>query len=170
MPSALETALALPLDELGPNPHAKLSGISIVLGEVLELANKPAEAYEVYVAALVRLQSAIQKPTVIPISGPERVRAASLAFKLGEMAEMYSQPEEEEEKWLTFAVEEMLRILRDTQHSGKSKDVTESGDTDGGKQLVDLDELELPSWVGRDDVVAPLEKLGAFYNRQGKQE
>ncbi|TCD67416.1 hypothetical protein EIP91_012388 [Steccherinum ochraceum] len=167
---ALETALALPLDELSPNPHAKLSGIAIVLGEVLELANKPAEAYDVYAAALLRLQNAMKKPTSVPISGPERVRAASLAFKLGEMAEMYSQPEEEEERWLTFAVEEMLRILRDTQSPEKSRDVTESGSTNSGKQSVDLDELELPAWVGRDDVVAPLEKLGAFYNRQGKQE
>ncbi|KAH8087148.1 hypothetical protein BXZ70DRAFT_541465 [Cristinia sonorae] len=179
---ALETALALPLTDLSPNPHAKLSGISIVLGEVLETNHKPDEAYAVYVAALERLQRAIGEGSSkgaeggVTVSGPERVRAAALAFKLAEMAEEYSQPEAEEEKWLVYAVEELLRVLRDTQtHAGKqkadsSRDVAEDVKGGGYSDKVDLDELELPAWVRRDDVVAPLERLGAFYGRTGKQE
>ncbi|THH30607.1 hypothetical protein EUX98_g3572 [Antrodiella citrinella] len=108
---ALETALTLPLVELTPDPHAKLSGIAIVLGEVLETNNKPEKAYEVYVAALERIQDAVRQQkgqhVAIRVSGPDRVRAAALAFKLAEMAEEYSQPEAEEEKWLVFAVEEL---------------------------------------------------------------
>ena len=173
--SALETALTLPLNDLTPNPHAKLSGIAVVLGEVLEANGKPAEAYEVYAAALERLQNAIKQQQTLPaeirVSGPERIRAAALAYKLGEMAEMYSQPAQEEEKWLVYAVEELLRVLRDTRTPAKGRNVTdEGGPNSDGNPSLQLDDLELPAWIKRDDVVAPLERLGAFYSRTGKQE
>jgi len=147
-----------------------------VLGEVLEKNHKAEQAYEVYAAALERIQDAMQRqrsqPVEIQVTGPDRVRAAALAFKLAEMAEEYSQPEAEEEKWLVYAVEELLRVLRDTQSRMPAGSDASVGSVNGhGDQTtLDLAELELPRWVSRDDVVAPLERLGAFYNRTGKQE
>lgn len=95
----------------------------------------------------------------------------SIAYKLGEMAETYQQPTEQEEKWLVFAVEEMLRILRDEQAAARlaSGEAPDAG-TDASTEKVILDELELPAWVQQTDVVAPLQALGAFYSRAGKHE
>ena len=41
----------------------------------------------------------------------------AIAYKLGEMAETYQLPQEEEEKWLVYSVEEMLRVVRDEQQA-----------------------------------------------------
>lgn len=90
-------------------------------------------------------------------SGPERMRLVAIAYKLGEMAETYSQPPEEEEKWLTWSVTELLSTLRQRQNE-KSEPVPV------------LHELELPSWVTKTDVVAPLQALGEYYSRVGKAE
>ncbi|CAL1699611.1 unnamed protein product [Somion occarium] len=157
---ALETAQQLPLERLSPDPHLKLSGIAIVLGEVLEKADHPQAAYEVYTSALSQLQN------TQGLSGPERVRAAAIAFKLGEMAELYQQPPEEEEKWLVYTVEELLRVVRDYQGNIPHQ----PGGGGDERQLAALSELELPGWVTKHDLIAPLETLGAFYNRVGKQE
>lgn len=162
---ALETALTLPLDQLSPDPHLKLSGIAIALAGVLEAANKPEEAYDAYVAALDRLRATPD------LSGRDRMRAVSIAYRLGEMAETYQQPEAEEEKWLVYAVEEMLRILRDEQAASRKAggQVPDTGAETETERVI-LDELELPAWVQQTDVVAPLQALGAFYSRVGKHE
>ena len=148
----------LPLEKLSPEPYLKISGIASVLGDVLESNNRPQAAYEIYTSLLSKLQAAQNK------TGPERLRGAAIAYKLGEMAELYQQPPEEEEKWLSFAVEELLRILRD------SKDLDVSSDVSQSEGSIDLSEMEIPSWVNRTDIVAPLQSLGAFYGRTGKQE
>lgn len=79
---------------------------------MLEEFAKPQEAYEVYTASLAQLRAAKG------LSGKERLRCVALAYKLGEMAETYSQPQEEEERWLVYAVEELLRVLRDEHAAG----------------------------------------------------
>ena len=89
---ALETAQTLPLERFGADPYLKLSGIAIALAGVLEEFAKPQEAYEVYTASLAQLRAAKG------LSGKERLRCVALAYKLGEMAETYSQPQEEEER------------------------------------------------------------------------
>ena len=98
----------------------------------------------------------------------ERLRAVAIAHKLGEMAEAYQLPQEEEERWLVYSVEEMLRVVRDDQQGrGRTDGTAEVVESD---QPVSLDELELPRWVQKMEVVAPLQALGTFYSRVGKQE
>lgn len=131
---------------------------------MLEGFAKPQEAYEVYAASLAQLRA----PAVAKgLSGQERLRGVALAYKLGEMAETYSQPPEEEERWLVYAVEELLRVLRD-EHAAARVHV-DSTPADRETQVA-LADLELPMWVEKTDVVAPLQALGAFYNRVGRAE
>lgn len=133
----------------------KLSGIAITLSEVLEGDGQPKEAYEAYVTALEHL-----KQHWTTLTGEERLRAISIGQKLGEMADTYQLGDEEEERWLTWSVEEVLKLAKD---SGSPR----LGGNSEGSQLV-LSDLELPKWVSVADVGAPLEALGAFYARTGK--
>ena len=166
--SAYETALELPLEKFAPSPHLKLSGIAIALASTLEEAERPEPAYEVYSDALSRLRAA---NAASPLSGPERLRAVALASKLGEMAETYQLPVAEEERWLTYAVEELLRLIRDETAKGQ---IAVEGDsaawTRKDETPLMLAELEMPPWVTKTDVGAPLEALGRFYAREGNVE
>lgn len=163
---ALQTAQALPLSAFSDEPHLKLSGIAIALAEVLESSNRPSEAYETYSAALAQLRAS---QATGKLSNKERMRAVALAHKLGEMAEVYQRGAEEAEEFLTFAVEEVLRVIKDGQAGieveGKGKERAEEGEV--GTMLA---ELELPWWVSKVDVAAPLEALGRFYAQEGKSE
>lgn len=124
---------------------------------MLEANNRPTAAYDVYASALARLRAASG------LTGRERVRAVALAHKLGEMAEANHEPEEDEERWLSFAVEETVRVLRDEGGKGKAVQAPADGDAEGM-----LAELELPWWVDKVDVASPMEALGRFYARTGK--
>ena len=128
---------------------------------MLEENHKSQEAYETYTSTLTELGEARG------LSGKERLRAVAIAHKLGEMAETYQQPAVEEERWLVYAVEGLLRILRD-EHVNTQLAVP-THDADKEHQTI-ITELELPKWVEKTDIVAPLQALGAFYNRTGKQE
>lgn len=132
----------------------------MVLAEALEGTNRPQEAYDIYSAALLQLRAAKE------LTGRERMRAVAIAHKLGEMAEIYQQGPEEAEPWLTFAVEETLRVVKEESDAKKGKG---AGVPEGevGSMLAELD---LPQWVQKTDVVAPLEALGRFYAREGKNE
>lgn len=161
---ALETAQTLPIEVFGSEPHLKLSGIAIALAGVLEDNNKPREAYELYARALDDLRK------TQGLSGRERLRAVAVAYKLGEMADTYQQPAVEEERWLVYAVEELLRVLKDEHHASRLRTgAVADADNDKEHQLM-VSDLELPKWVQLTDVVAPLQALGAFYSRAGKQE
>lgn len=81
------------------------------------------------------------------------MRAVAIACKLGEMAEGTN----DEERWLVWAVEEMLRTLRDA-------DVSLGLDPGSDAELV------LPEWANAIDVGAPVQALGSYYARVGKVE
>jgi hypothetical protein len=143
----------MPPDRFSPSPYLKLSGIAITLGEVLEEDDQPKKAYETYLAALEHLRRHWST-----LTNEERLRAISLGQKLGKMAETYQLGEEEEERWLTWSVEEVLKLANDVGNvkpGGKSEESI-------------LADLELPKWVSVTDIGAPLETLGAFYARTGK--
>ncbi len=133
----------------------KLSGIAITLCEVLEQDNKSKEAYERYIVALEHLRNNWSALTY-----EEKLRAISIGQKLGEMADTYQVGEAEEERWLTWSVEEVLKLAKAI---GSSK----SGSNNEENHLV-LSDLELPKWASVTDIGAPLESLGAFYARTGK--
>ena len=88
------------------------------------------------------------------------------------MAESYTLPVAVQEKHLVFTVEELLRVVRD--HNGiipKRPDSSPPEGQDGeGETEIALGELELPSWVSKLDLVVPLETLGGFYSKEGKEE
>jgi len=125
---------------------------------VLEEHNSPQQAYEVYSDVLRELQA--QAPR---LGVTERMRAVAVACKLGEMAEEYQQPPEEEERWLSWAVGELLHIVQDAQD--KKED-----EGDQQREKVVLSELDLPAWVSKNDIGAPFEALAAFYARTGNIE
>lgn len=169
---AHETALVLPLTSFTPSPYLKLSGIATTLASVLELAKKPSEAYTTYASALHLLQSHAKE-----LNDQERLRMVALASKLGEMAEEWQLGNEEEERWLVFAVEEGLRVARDVNlgrgikinvadEKGKGKEVEEARQ----EEKIVLADLQLPGWLTAQDLGAPIEALGAFYARTGRVE
>ncbi len=125
------------------------------MSEVLEEDGQPKKAYETYATALEHL-----KQHWAVLTGEERLRAVSIGQKLGEMADTYQLGDEEEERWLTWSVEEVLKLAKDNgspRLGGKSEDSHSV-----------LSDLELPKWVSVTDIGAPLEALGAFYARSGK--
>lgn len=133
----------------------KLSGIAITLCEVLEQDNRSKEAYEWYTVALEHLRK-----NWSALTNEERLRGISIGQKLGEMADTYQLGEAEEERWLTWSVEEVLK-LAEAIGSLKPRSNNEEN------HLV-LSDLELPKWASVTDIGAPLESLGAFYARTGK--
>ncbi|KAI0631240.1 hypothetical protein C8Q77DRAFT_1061954 [Trametes polyzona] len=160
---AWDTAQTLPLTAFSTQPHLKLSGIAVALAEAYEGTNRPQEAYDIYRTALVQLQAAKD------LTGQERMRAVAIAHKLGEMAEVYQQGPEEAERWLTYAVEEALRVVKDESATAKGKKPTGTDEPEGEVGTM-LAELDLPWWVRKIDVAAPLEALGRFYAQEGKNE
>jgi len=126
-----------------------LSGIVAILGEVLEADGRPKQAYEVLVAGLSYLQSHWPE-----LAGKERLRGVALAHKVGEMSEMYQLGEDEEEKWLTWAAQEAIRIAKGDNNVKEENEESVS---------TMLTELDLPKWVNIVDIAAPIEALGAFY-------
>ncbi|KAI0298704.1 hypothetical protein B0F90DRAFT_1818571 [Multifurca ochricompacta] len=130
---ALETALSLPPDLFSPSPYLKLSGIAITLGEVLEEDNQPKKAYETYLTALEHLQGHWSS-----LTSEEKLRAISIGQKLGEMVDVYQLGDEEEERWLTWSVEEVLKLAKDVGSAGPGEESRES-------HLV-LSDLGLPKW------------------------
>lgn len=125
---------------------------------MLEANNKPEAAFDIMSDFLEKLPSRDLDTVQKEWSGPERMRLVAMAYKLGEMAQTYSQPPQEEEKWLVWSVTEMLSTLR--QHHNEKSEATPPV----------LHELDLPSWVAKMDVVAPLQSLGEYYSRVGKIE
>jgi hypothetical protein len=133
----------------------KLSGIAITLCEVLEQNNKPKDAYEWYIAALEHLRK-----NWSALTDQEKLRAISIGQKLGEMADTYQLGDVEEERWLTWSVEEVLKLAK-AIGSPKPK-------SDNEEDRLVLSDLELPKWASVTDIGAPLESLGAFYARTGR--
>lgn len=127
----------------------------------MELNGKPHKAYELMSNYLDNLPPLDEEATYKEWSGAERMRFAAMAHKLGLMADKYSRPQKEEEKWLTWAVE---RTLKDIRYANETLDHSMTGP--GVSQP--LHELELPDWVARSDLLVLLESLGEFHARTNK--
>jgi hypothetical protein len=85
----------------------KLSRIAIMLFAVLEEDNQPKKAYETYLAALEHLRRHWSALTNV-----EKLRVISIGQKLGEMTDTYQLGEKEEERWLTWSVEEVVKLAK----------------------------------------------------------
>ncbi|KAF5358836.1 hypothetical protein D9757_014253 [Collybiopsis confluens] len=160
---AWTTIQSLPLETVGTQPYLKITGLAVAFGDILERAGKGEQAYDLYVQSLDILQQDDVKNT---LTGPERLRAVALSTKLGELAAQLKRSKVEEEKWLVWAVEELLRIVKgptDESLGGSGDDVD---DYSQGK--INFPLLPLPSWMNKTDIGAPLEALGAFYAHAGR--
>jgi hypothetical protein len=158
---AWETAQSLPIAVYGPDPHLKLTGILIALAEVMELNGNFHEAYELMGNYVDNLPPLDEEATYHEWSGAERMRLAAMAHKLGLMAENYSRPQKDQEKWLTWAVE---RTLKDIRHVNESS----GRSTPGSGTSQPLHELELPDWVAQSDLLVLLESLSEFHAKNNK--
>lgn len=138
------------------------------LAGVLESRGKLDAAYAVYQDALSRLQEAGTKE---PLSGPEKLRAVAISYKLGEIAAALDKPEEEEHH-LVWAVEALLKSVMPIDQSHGNISVLDHKNiqhSDSETQTMIL-ELALPDWATKTDVAAPFEALGSFYAQYGKLE
>lgn len=150
--------------------------------KILEAASNPATSNSPSASRTVPLSAkANASQYSVEASPAVRKRAAALALKLGDLSETLKRPPAEDEALLSFAAEEIMRLVfqddafgmatgaeaeKNGQENGKKRDEA-SNNTDNAD--ADL-ELPLPSWATftRSEVAAPLERLAAFYARQGK--
>ncbi|CAE6447394.1 unnamed protein product [Rhizoctonia solani] len=161
---ALEKAQSLTPEQLGGQYHLKVSGIAIALAAVLEKQNNLRGANEIYARAFADILRVPPPPAPTPaLSGPERMRAISLSMKLGEIAAKFGQTEEEE-KYLVFGTEEILRMMKEV--SGALPSPGNENENHGGPQQ----DLVLPSWVSYTDAGSVLERLAEFYSRTGRSD
>ena len=160
---ALEEAKALPLEgptSLGADRSLKISGISALLGSVLEQQERAGAAYQVYADAQQNLLEEASE-------GPIRMRAIALAQKAGEMAlsvgskAMAAKAEEH----LSWAVSDLLRLS--TSEKQRQDAIASSLKGDSG---LTAHELELPAWISKTDLGASMENLGNLYLAQGNLE
>jgi tetratricopeptide (TPR) repeat protein len=124
----------------------------------LEENHKLERAFEVYEEALERLPERWDG-----LSGKEKLRAVGIAYKLGEMAGAMTGKEEKEEGYLAWAVESLLKSVKDDSER-KTREGFESRSENSN------DALQLPEWATNIDIAAPFEALGSYYARTGKLE
>lgn len=166
----------MPLELFKSQPHLKTSGIALCLAGVLESNNQLEEAYAIYLESLTWLQDVGTKEK---LSGPEKLRAVAISYRLGELAATLQNPADEE-RHLVWAVEAILKSVMDDQQNGpggaEKPTPTPTAQLASGGQIGDSDtqtmitELDLPSWATKTDIAAPFEALGAFYAQAGKLE
>ncbi|KAF9239805.1 hypothetical protein BU15DRAFT_46251 [Melanogaster broomeanus] len=170
---AYQTALSLSPSALGPDPYLKLSGIAAVLTEVA-----PERRAKEALQSVWDIGGATESPTssgdeheaapadnnqswgTYTLTNEERLRRVAVAYKL---AELSTEQSEEEGKWLVWAVQEVLRLV------GRRRARAVLDGPNAVSQTIMLAELELPSWMRKVDLGAPLEALGTFYAKQGKR-
>ncbi|KAF8638205.1 hypothetical protein AX16_010551 [Volvariella volvacea WC 439] len=219
---AWQNSKTLPLSSFKSQPLLKTTGIAICLGEVLEQDNQPQAAYEVYAEALDQIhqltqgsgetgivlhpleqgmttsqsqQATTPESTQVSLSGAEELRAISLAHKLGELAVELEKPPAEQEKYLTEAVERLLKntTITTTATSVKSQQQQNAPSTPSsgavgeqyqvtghnrefldqpldGEAHTTIVELGLPEWATTVDFAAPLAALARFHGDHDKPE
>lgn len=195
---AWSRARDMDLENLGHDAYLKTTGIAITLAEIYESEGKQLEAYHVLIDALQHLQQVSPLPKAdakmqridmeaTPTTGDvvsqttsaslksslsqqERMRAVALSHKLSELAEALKRPKDEQEEWLVYSVETILKHVMG--RSGVSELVVRETDPRAGKTLEEsaaiFEELELPQWIVHHDLAAPFEALASFYSRGGK--
>jgi hypothetical protein len=144
----------------------KTTGIAIALGSLLESTGRSDQAYDVYADALSHIQEAGSNT---PLSVEEQLRGVTLACKLAEMTSTLGRGDDEEEKWLSWAVQVILKniMVMDPAKTerGDSEEPSYAGQILGVNFI-----LGLPEWVSATDLAAPFEALGTLYARTGRSE
>ncbi|KAG5721884.1 hypothetical protein E4T56_gene14778 [Termitomyces sp. T112] len=169
---AWEKSKTLPIKDFKDQPHLKTSGIAVLLASILEADGKRERAYDIYLESFEQLQQAGMEE----LSGPEKLRAIAIAYKLGEMANKL-QRREDEESHLVWAVETILKSvfrLGDQPEGSEQADhancvlETARAQSRNPDTLTMLSELSLPEWATKTDIASPLEALATFYAEAGR--
>jgi hypothetical protein len=169
----------MPIDAFGEDPVLKVSGIGIALAGIFEEGGDRERAYKAYEDTLWYLRTAYldvaNKPkdkvpdlgmeTLKVLNAPEKMRAVAVAYKLGELAEALDKPYEEQEKWLVWSVEAILRTVLGAPPLASADTVQTAtpGGAQGPNVKVLVEQLGLPLWTLSHDLAAPFEALGSFY-------
>ena len=122
-------------------------------------------AFEVYEEALEMLPEKWED-----LNEKEKLRAIGIAYKLGEMASKMKGKEKEEEGYLAWAVE---ALLKDNNTGENREGLIGPGRKEHNKDDNDnraMKQLKLPDWANKVDVAAPFEALASFYARTGRLE
>ncbi len=158
----------MPLASFGEEPRLKTSGLAIILSGVLEDSHEMERAYRIYKEGFMQMfngptnvEESLSIDLLKLFNVAERIRAVSIAYKLGELSQELQKSLAEEEKWLVWSVEALLKtVLQGSPASSKI-----AGSILNMSDLVG--ELELPSWAMLHDFAAPFDALGSFYARTG---
>lgn len=120
--------------------------------------------------------------TLKGMTSADKMRAVALSYKLSELAHTLQRPRAEEERWLVWSVEAILRTILDSppvaavevvhtveQGEGAGRLGTMRGGEEAGRPGVRVlvEQLGLPIWTMRHDIAAPFEALGTFYAEEG---
>ncbi|KAG6873661.1 hypothetical protein C0995_012595 [Termitomyces sp. Mi166 len=172
---AWEKSKTLPIEVFKDEPYLKTSGIAVLLASVLSADGKRERAYDIYLESLEQLQQAGLEQE---LSGPEKLRAIAISYKLGEMAAEL-QRREDEERHLVWAVEAVLKSVfrlgeqsegsEHAEHVNHVFETARSQPRDPDTRTM-LSELSLPEWATKTDIASPLEALGAFYAEAGRAD
>ncbi|CAK5274649.1 unnamed protein product [Mycena citricolor] len=150
---AWEAAQRIPIESFKSEPYLKLTGIAVDLAGELEENGDKKHAFELLSEAL----GVLRAPDVT-LSGPERLRAVSIAVKMASLGgdPTVSWSVEEEEALRVWTVEGILKLVQETCFA------------EG--QTIDFAKVQFPPWMTGTDIAVPLLELGAFYGKSGKME
>jgi hypothetical protein len=124
---------------------------------VLERTGQFQKAYDIYTEYLEGLKLNLLPGEI----EPERLRAASISLRIGQIAGRLNK-KDEEESHKVWALEETLRMV--AQFNGLQQPGA------GGVPPMDIRTVQLPSFIQRDQLGALIEELGRMYTERGKAE
>jgi hypothetical protein len=124
---------------------------------VLERTGHLQRAYDLYTKYLEELKLNLLSGEI----EPERLRAASISLRIGQIAGRLNK-QEDEESYKIWALEETLRMV--AQFNGFQQPGT------GDVPSMDVRTVQLPSFIQRDQLGALIEEVGRMYTERGKAE
>jgi len=124
---------------------------------VLEKTGQLQKAYDLYTEYLEELKLNLLPGEV----EPERLRAASISLRIGQIAGRLNK-KEDEESHKVWALEEILRMV--AQVNGLQQPGA------GGTPPMDIRTVQLPPFIQRDHLGALVEEVGRMYTERGKAE
>ncbi|KAK4051190.1 hypothetical protein OIV83_003012 [Microbotryomycetes sp. JL201] len=151
----------------------RMSGIGIKWAAMWEQAGQLGRAIQVYELALqdvLKLSSGAQEP-----SKAETMRAVAIAMKLGDCLVAVGGKDaiKAAEERYTFCVEEMMRMNLSPVQRERVKAEMETGQARPAEGVASDrpdDDLALPEWSNKVELVAGMERLAELYARQGNIE
>ena len=124
---------------------------------MLEKTGQLQKAYNLYTKYLEELKLNLLSGEI----EPERLRAASISLRIGQIAGRLNK-KDDEESYKVWALEETLRMV--AEFNSFQQPVA------GGVPSMDIRTVQLPSFIQRDQLGALVEEVGRMYTERGKAE